>query len=382
MTRYTLNVTHRNGGHDSSEFVSRPVMPTKSQLAAGTLSSAAAPNSTGPTNHPPSAPSAGSSGSKQSQQQRQGGAAGRKSNASKQQKHQQQRPPNASSPAKTSSVSDSAVASAVSSPVSASPVPHSPPSLAQTGGASAPTDNASASGNADKGKGKGKGKQQQRNNKKRSNPDNDDQDGASKPKRPRPDRKQAKKDKKKKSQICFSCRQPGHSIKECTSVSSSNPSSPTKSSSSSSTPDLSKVKCYLCGASKHTLKDCPARFKAPRDEATGKVILPYAQCFHCNETGHLAGQCPKNERGMYLNGGCCHICGSVQHLAKDCKPSKVEEEMATMVGTVTADQSADADDVFIALHNMDQAKSAKKAVAAAAAPMAAGSRKGVKKVVF
>ena len=28
-------------------------------------------------------------------------------------------------------------------------------------------------------------------------------------------------------------------------------------------------------------------------------------CFLCNETGHLARQCPKNSQGIYINGGAC-----------------------------------------------------------------------------
>lgn len=34
--------------------------------------------------------------------------------------------------------------------------------------------------------------------------------------------------------------------------------------------------------------------------------------------GHTSAKCPKNEKGIYKNGGECHRCGSKTHLAKDC----------------------------------------------------------------
>ncbi|KAI8876430.1 hypothetical protein K501DRAFT_52527 [Backusella circina FSU 941] len=74
--------------------------------------------------------------------------------------------------------------------------------------------------------------------------------------------------------------------------------------------------------------------------------LPYAKCFVCNQEGHLSGQCPKNERGLYPNGGSCRFCEQVDHLAKDCPITK-EQAGTTVVGTINLDQGADDDDYHI-----------------------------------
>ncbi|MQM05208.1 hypothetical protein Taro_038013 [Colocasia esculenta] len=44
----------------------------------------------------------------------------------------------------------------------------------------------------------------------------------------------------------------------------------------------------------------------------------FANCFICNEQGHLSKNCPKNTHGIYPKGGGCKVCGGVTHLAKDC----------------------------------------------------------------
>jgi zinc finger CCHC domain-containing protein 9 len=74
--------------------------------------------------------------------------------------------------------------------------------------------------------------------------------------------------------------------------------------------------------------------------------LPYAKCYVCDGTGHLAGQCPKNEKGMYPNGGSCRFCGKVDHLARDCKMTK-EEAGTSVVGKIDLSQGADDDDFHI-----------------------------------
>lgn len=45
---------------------------------------------------------------------------------------------------------------------------------------------------------------------------------------------------------------------------------------------------------------------------------PYATCFVCKKVGHISKDCPKNDHGLYPNGGCCLECGSVRHFKKDC----------------------------------------------------------------
>ena len=69
--------------------------------------------------------------------------------------------------------------------------------------------------------------------------------------------------------------------------------------------------CYNCGSTDHIAKACKKTIKKGNE-------YNYAKCFVCNEQGHLSGQCPKNEKGLYPNGGSCRFCNQVTHLAKDC----------------------------------------------------------------
>lgn len=70
-----------------------------------------------------------------------------------------------------------------------------------------------------------------------------------------------------------------------------------------------------CNSSAHSLKHCPKR--ADKSNPT-----PYATCFVCLGQGHLSAACPKNPRGVYVNGGSCKVCGSVAHRANDCPDDK------------------------------------------------------------
>jgi hypothetical protein len=72
-----------------------------------------------------------------------------------------------------------------------------------------------------------------------------------------------------------------------------------------------KKTCYNCGSEDHAARDC----KAPNSN------FKFAVCFTCGETGHLVRACPKNQQGIYINGGACKICKGTDHLAKDC-PSR------------------------------------------------------------
>ncbi|KAF8983825.1 hypothetical protein BGZ46_009393 [Entomortierella lignicola] len=137
----------------------------------------------------------------------------------------------------------------------------------------------------------------------------------------RSERRRLRRQKEKSNaSVCFACRKKGHSAKDC------------KESSGVGL-------CYSCGSAEHTTKDCK---KLSKDGNKFK----FATCFVCKEQGHLAGQCPKNERGLYPNGGSCRFCDKVDHLAKDCKLTK--EEVGTLtLGKIDLVQGADDDDFHI-----------------------------------
>ncbi|KAI8607714.1 hypothetical protein BC830DRAFT_1051550, partial [Chytriomyces sp. MP71] len=103
---------------------------------------------------------------------------------------------------------------------------------------------------------------------------------------------------------CFLCRQSGHSIKFC-------PRSPDAAKASASAGNAVEGICYRCGSAEHTSKEC--RKKVHSDNP-----YPFATCFICSQKGHITSQCPKNDKGVYPNGGCCKFCGSVQHLSSAC----------------------------------------------------------------
>ena len=72
--------------------------------------------------------------------------------------------------------------------------------------------------------------------------------------------------------------------------------------------------CYRCGSRKHRLSACREKVSDPSNP------LPFASCFVCNDSGHLASQCSKNKgKGVYPNGGSCKLCGETDHLARYCK---------------------------------------------------------------
>lgn len=85
-------------------------------------------------------------------------------------------------------------------------------------------------------------------------------------------------------------------------------------------------------------------------------------CFLCDAKGHLASACPKNERGVYPNGGCCHYCGSVRHLARNCKPAQAANNGNEILvsASLSANANPDDDDVHEALKKIQEDRQAKK----------------------
>lgn len=108
---------------------------------------------------------------------------------------------------------------------------------------------------------------------------------------------------------CFICRQTGHLSQDC------------PQNAQNELVNIAKI-CYRCGRIDHSLKDCkkpPAKHhngNASDDEETREIqeYLPFAKCYVCQESGHLAGFCPQNDRGIYPNGGGCQLCGTFPSL--------------------------------------------------------------------
>jgi len=135
--------------------------------------------------------------------------------------------------------------------------------------------------------------------------------------------------------VCYNCRQSGHTAAECPSLgnSNSNTNKNTNNYADHSTSSVAGgILCYKCGSTEHALHHCPKR-NSNRGNSD-RHDLPYAICFVCQKKGHLASSCPKNMNGIYINGGCCKTCGSLQHIAKFCpekrKNKKKEEEESSL----------------------------------------------------
>ncbi|KAF7304831.1 hypothetical protein MKEN_01197200 [Mycena kentingensis (nom. inval.)] len=127
---------------------------------------------------------------------------------------------------------------------------------------------------------------------------------------------------RKADTVCFSCRETGHDVKTCPKQSDAKPV------------------CYRCGSNTHTLSRCKKRQDLNNP-------LPFASCFVCSGTGHLAGACPQNSNGVYPKGGCCKLCKETSHLAKDCPLRKQDSgKDATVYGT-GREAGADEDDFHI-----------------------------------
>ena len=129
-----------------------------------------------------------------------------------------------------------------------------------------------------------------------------------------------------KSLNCLKCRLPGHKMRDCP--------------ENKITPEY----CYNCGEPDHSTKQCPMPFSN----------YAHAMCFICNTKGHLASACPKNDRGVYPNGGSCHYCGSIKHLARNCRPtqSATNGNEIIITASMTAGANPEIDDVSEALQKI------------------------------
>ncbi|KNC96370.1 uncharacterized protein SPPG_08271 [Spizellomyces punctatus DAOM BR117] len=180
------------------------------------------------------------------------------------------------------------------------------------------------------------------------------EDGLSKYEREALRRRTRREAMREKKMVCYLCRSMGHSIKFCPKATEQDKQA------------VSGI-CYKCGSTAHKSSEC-------KKMVDPKNPYPFAHCFVCDQQGHLASLCPKNERGLYPNGGGCKYCGSVRHLARDCKPA-LQEAGITTLGTIDLKQGGDDDDVFVALHKMQGDKEK------AAETTKPGTRKSSKKKV-
>eukprot|EP00977_Amphora_coffeiformis_P013182 scaffold3402_cov169-Amphora_coffeaeformis.AAC.25 len=73
--------------------------------------------------------------------------------------------------------------------------------------------------------------------------------------------------------VCFHCRERGHAVEHCPSVTVGN-KGPRGAGRSKC--------CYKCGSTEHGLGACPQRNEGEAND------LPFATCFVCGEKGHLA----------------------------------------------------------------------------------------------
>eukprot|EP00588_Corethron_pennatum_P013947 CAMPEP_0194276348 /NCGR_PEP_ID=MMETSP0169-20130528/8961_1 /TAXON_ID=218684 /ORGANISM="Corethron pennatum, Strain L29A3" /LENGTH=202 /DNA_ID=CAMNT_0039020047 /DNA_START=220 /DNA_END=828 /DNA_ORIENTATION=- len=120
--------------------------------------------------------------------------------------------------------------------------------------------------------------------------------------------------------VCFRCRKKGHTASRCTEVEGG--------------PEGDSV-CYHCGSTEHRLGGCEVYKRKRKRCGDGRGLLPYATCYVCKKSGHLASACPNNTgRGIYVNGGECRGCGGVDHLYKDCPGENITKTKRSKNGEV------------------------------------------------
>ncbi|CAO1617855.1 unnamed protein product [Parajaminaea phylloscopi] len=179
-------------------------------------------------------------------------------------------------------------------------------------------------------------------------------------------RREKRQQERAASTRCFACRSMGHAARDCPSglnaasvaldselegQNDDKQVSTIAAGDAKATPPSAIVGretvgiCFRCGSTAHTLARC--RRPAPR---VGSDV-PFATCFVCGQKGHLSSKCPQNaSRGVYPNGGCCKLCQSVEHLAKDCPlrsssaTAATNATIASSRGGINGERALGADD--------------------------------------
>lgn len=137
---------------------------------------------------------------------------------------------------------------------------------------------------------------------------------------------EARRKRRAKGKTCFHCRQTGHLVFECPLAKNS---------------ETGVGCCYKCGSSEHTTTTCNT--KSNNIKISSGEEFPFANCFVCGESGHLARACPDNPRGLYPNGGGCIMCGSVEHFRRNCPELVRKTKGATVYAFINTEENYSAD---------------------------------------
>jgi zinc finger CCHC domain-containing protein 9 len=133
-----------------------------------------------------------------------------------------------------------------------------------------------------------------------------------------------RQDKRFVHTTCFHCRKKGHTIQNCPQKKQENGEEMGGGSTPCAPAPIGTTRriCFRCGARDHSLADCSVAV----EQGASESLLPFATCFVCQATGHLASACPANDHGIFVNGGACRICQSTQHRAKMCPQRRIGDD--------------------------------------------------------